>query len=117
MSGGLDVDFAAGQVHLIALIDLELLRSAWPDELLEQVASASRGHVLAASDEAMRWQGGMIGSLLDTAQNQPGLLQQRAAIREMEQDLLDGFARKITVTMPERNAEGEMIGNTVWHGR
>ncbi len=89
MPGGVDVDFSAGQENIISLIDLERLRSAWADELFEQVASASRGHVLPASDEVMRWLRVMLGSLLDTAQNQPELLQQRSAIQEMEQDLLD----------------------------
>ena len=101
MPGGVDVDFSADQENIISLIDLERLRSAWADELFEQVASASRGHVLPASDEVMRWLRVMLGSLLDTAQNQPELLQQRAAIQEMEQDLLDGFVQTLSVKMPK----------------
>lgn len=100
MSGGLDVDFSAGQEHIICLVDLEHLRSACPDRLLERVASASRQHVLPASDEAMRRLRGIIGSLLETAKNQPEVLQQRAAIQEMEQDFLDGFVQTISVMMP-----------------
>jgi len=101
MPGGVDVDFSAGQETIMSLIDLELLRSACPDDLLERVESASRGHVLLASDEAMRCLGGLIGSLLDTPHNQPGVLQQRAALQEMEQDLLNGFVKTISARMPE----------------
>jgi len=109
MPGGVDVDFSAGQETIMSLIDLELLRSACPDDLLERVASASRGHVLHASDEAMRCLGGIIGSLLDTAHNQPGVLQQRAALQEMEQDLLNGFVKTISVRMlePKRGRRNE----------
>ena len=98
MPGGLHVDIAPGQQHLVALIDLETLRSGVPDDLRAAIERASvQQHVLPASREAAARLGAILDTLLQQAQDAPQDFQHPNAVRSMEQDLLAAFCRSLSL--------------------
>ena len=102
LPGGIDVEMAAGQTQHVALVELELLRTALPGEFMERIELAARNHLLTASPKAIELLGATLASVLRTAQRQPCMLQQQAVVDAMKQDILDAFARTISQMMPQQ---------------
>lgn len=100
LPGGIDVEMAAGQTQHVALVELELLRTALPGELMERIELAARNHLLTASPKAIELLGATLASVLRTAQRQPGMLQQQAVVDAMQQDILDAFTQTISLVTP-----------------
>jgi AraC family ethanolamine operon transcriptional activator len=113
MPGGMHVDLAEGHQHLVALIDLGLLRASMPADLMDTVEAASRQHVLPASRDAVARLGATLNALLDGTQADPQVLHNPHAVRTMEQDLLAAFCQPL---MLATSTPGR-AGRATWQGR
>lgn len=104
MLGGVHAEFSAGQQHLIALVDLELLRECVPDDLMASIERAACQHVVAASGDAVARLGARLNALLDEAQAQRHALHHSHALRAMQQDMLAAFCQSFAppVSPPRR---------------
>ena len=93
LPGGLDLELAARQEQVVALIDLDLLRSAWSDETMEQVTSAAQCHVLSATRASTTRLGKMLNRWLELVLSNPEVLRHPAAVHALEQALLETITR------------------------
>ena len=109
MPGGVHVEISPGQQHLIALIDLGLLRDSMPDELRAAIERATCRHVLPASRSAVARLGATLSALLDGAQADHQTLHHPNAVRSMEQDLLTAFRRSLTLPIPAPRCVGRAV--------
>jgi AraC family ethanolamine operon transcriptional activator len=104
MPGGVYAEFAAGQQHLMALVDLDLLRECVPDDLMASIETAACQHVAPASGDAVARLGAMLNTLLDEARAEPQGLRHPHALHCMQQDVLTAFCQALTppVSPPRR---------------
>jgi len=110
MPDGVHADFSAGQQHLIALIDLSLLRQSVPCDLCDSIetsATATNRHVAPAPAAAVARLGAMLNALLDAAQAHPDMLCHPHAVRSMQQDVLAAFCQSLSLPLsPPRRVMG-----------
>ena len=109
MPGGMHVELAPGQQHLVALIDLGLFRDSVPDDLRAAIERATCRHVLPASGSAVAQLGATLNALLDGAHANPQALCHPNAVRSMEQDLLAAFRRSLTLPIPAPRCVGRAV--------
>jgi AraC family ethanolamine operon transcriptional activator len=95
MPGGIHVDFTEEHQHLVALIDLGVLRESMPGDLLDAIEAACREHVLPASRDAVARLGATLNALLNSTQADPKVLHYPHAVRAMEQDMLAAFRQSL----------------------
>jgi AraC-like DNA-binding protein len=95
MPSGIHVDFTEGHQHLVALIDLGLLRYSMPADLMDAIEAACRQHVLPASRDAVARLSATLNALLDGTQADPQVLHYPHAVRAMEQELLAAFRQSL----------------------
>ena len=90
--GCVDVTFAAGYEHALALVDLDLLRSSLPEGPLGRLLQALARHRIPAArscvGELARW----IAATVTNAQMHPEVTREAAAIGAVGQDLLGRLA-------------------------
>lgn len=99
---GVHTEFSPGQQHLMALIDLGLLRQSVPFDLcdsIETTATATNRHVAPASAAAVARLGATLNTLLDTAQKHPEMLCHSNAVHCMQQDVIAAFCRSLSLPL------------------
>lgn len=95
LPGGVDATIDTGQIHLIVLVKLSLMRSHLPVELSDCLEQAARDHLLpAASIEVERF-GRWLLALLEETNRRPQLFQYPTAVRSMEEDLIYRLANAV----------------------
>jgi AraC family ethanolamine operon transcriptional activator len=109
MPGGIHVKFAAGQQHLIALVDLGLFCGSVPEDLRVAIERAACQHVLPASRSAVARLGATLNALLNGAQADPQALHHPSAVRSLEQDLLAAFRRSLTLPLAASRCVGRAV--------
>ncbi len=109
MPGAVHAEFSAGQQHLVALVDLELLREGVPDDLMASIGRAACQHVVPASGVAVARLGAMLNALLDEAQAEPHAPHHPHAVRAMQQDVLTAFWRSLTPPLSPARRVGRAI--------
>jgi AraC family ethanolamine operon transcriptional activator len=102
MPGGLHGELAPGQRHLIAWIDLGLLRKSLPKEFCVAIEKAARHHLIPASRPAMLRLGEALNDLLDRAQAGDYRLSHPNAVESVAQDLLMALRQSLTLPLPTR---------------
>jgi AraC-like DNA-binding protein len=109
MPGGVHTEFSAGQQHLIALLDLKLLRECIPEDLLDAIAMAAQNHVLPTSQESISRLGAELNSMLNDIHANPQMLQHAAAVDAIEQDLLAAFRQHVDRSPPIPKRVGRAV--------
>ena len=95
MPGAVHTEFSAGQEHLMALIDLSLLREYLPEDLEDAIELAANKHVIPASGKTLSRLGTTLNSLLDNIQANTQVLRHTAVIDSLERELLTAFRHHI----------------------
>jgi AraC-like DNA-binding protein len=101
LPGGVDATLAAGQTHLIALVNRSLLRSHLPAELVNSLDQAARHHLLPVTSLEVERFGKWLLALLDGMNHRPQLLQYPAVMQSLEEDLIYRLAN--VVQLPSTN--------------
>ena len=109
MPGGVHVDFTGGHEHLVALIDLRVLRDSMPVDLMEAIGAASRQHALPASRAAVARLSATLNALLAGTQADPQAFLYPHAVRAMEQDLLAAFRQSLMLPTSAPRRVGRAI--------
>jgi len=109
MPGGMHVELAPNQQHLVALIDLGLLRDSLPHDLGVAVERAACRHLLTASRSAVARLGKALNALLDGAQANPQALCHPNAVQAMGQDLLAALRQSLTLPLPTPRRVGRAV--------
>jgi hypothetical protein len=86
MPGGIHADLSEGHQHLVALIDLRLLRDSMPGYVMDAVVSSSRQHMLPASLNTLSRLCAMLNALLASTPADLQALHHPHAVRSMEED-------------------------------
>jgi AraC family ethanolamine operon transcriptional activator len=101
LPGGLDVVCDAGQVHLVVLIELCLLHSILSKVLVVAFKRAASNSCLPATDHALDSFGLWLVALLGMTQREPEVFQHPAALKSVEEDVLQQLLD--TVELPREN--------------
>jgi AraC-like DNA-binding protein len=103
LPGALDVTIAPGQIQILILLDPSLLHDHLPPEMIMQLQLAAENHLLpAAQDDVIRL-GRWLLELIEEAIRRPQMLQNSAAVRSMEQDLLQHLAAAVQLPLKKRS--------------
>ncbi len=109
MPGGMHVELAPGQQHLVALLDLRLLQDDLPADLRVAIEQAACRHVLPTSRSAIARLGATLNALLDATHTHPEAVCHPNAVRSLEQDVLVAFRRSLTLPMPTPRRVGRAV--------
>ncbi|MGD8854536.1 MAG: helix-turn-helix domain-containing protein, partial [Gammaproteobacteria bacterium] len=109
MPGGIHADLSEGHQHLVALINLRLLRDSMPKDLMDAIVSSSRQHMLPASLNTLSRLCAMLNALLASTQADLQALHHPHAVRSMEEDLLAAFRQSLTLPTSAPRRVGRAI--------
>jgi AraC family ethanolamine operon transcriptional activator len=109
MPGGIHADLSEGHQHLVALIDLRLLRDSMPGYVMDAVVSSSRQHMLPASLNTLSRLCAMLNALLASTPADLQALHHPHAVRSMEEDLLAAFRQSLTLPTSAPRRVGRAI--------
>lgn len=101
--GALEASIDAGQVHLIVLIDLDVIHRTLAPELASALMSAAANRVLPASVSKIERLKRILLCLLRQAHRRPMMLEHPAVLRALEADLLARLLE--TVELPGLSAD------------
>ena len=93
MPGGLDVVLAAGQVHIIVLIELSLLERMLTHEQSTTLKTAASLRKFPVNNHALNYFTFWLLNLLNYAQQQPIIFQHASVLRSVEEELLQQLMR------------------------
>jgi AraC family transcriptional regulator, ethanolamine operon transcriptional activator len=102
MPGGLEAVFDSGEVHLILLLDLDLLRRTLPPELASRLEDAGRDRFVPTERTAVNSLSCWLCEVLDNTARHPEALAYSTAVRAFEDELLDRLARTVQLEGPSR---------------
>jgi AraC family transcriptional regulator, ethanolamine operon transcriptional activator len=103
MPGGLEVAFDSGEIHLILLLDLDLLRRTLPPELASRLEDAGSNRFVPTARTAVNSLSCWLCEVLDESARHPEALGYPAAVRAFEDELLDRLARTLQLEGPSRS--------------
>jgi AraC family ethanolamine operon transcriptional activator len=99
LPGGLDVALEPAHEQLVVLIDLSLMRSNLPADVMKGFELAAAEHVLRASRKDLSSLSGWFSGLIDTASQTPGMLQHAAVLRSVAEDALRLLERTVSLSL------------------
>jgi AraC family ethanolamine operon transcriptional activator len=95
MPGGVEAVFDSGQVHLMLLLDLELLHRSLPPDLALRLVDAGKDRFVPMARTAVNSLTSWLCGVLDETARHPEALAYSAAVRAFEDELLDRLARTV----------------------
>jgi transcriptional regulator GlxA family with amidase domain len=98
LPGGLDVVFEHGHEQLVILIDLSLVHSQLPAEVVEGLELAAAGHRLPANQEDVRYLGSWLSGLIDSANQTPEMLHSPSALRSIAEDVMRHLVSAVSLS-------------------
>lgn len=104
MPGGVEAVFDSGEVHLMLLIDLDLLRRTLPPELASRLEDAGSNRFVSAAHAAVNNLTHWLCEVLDETARHPEATAYSAAVRAFEDELLDRLARTVQLAEPSRTS-------------
>lgn len=104
LPGGLDVILERGHEQLVILIDLSLMRSHMPADVMQGLELAATGHRLPASQDDVRHLGNFFSGLIDSANQAPEMLHSPSALQSIAEDAMRylGSAVSLSLQPPSR---------------
>jgi AraC family ethanolamine operon transcriptional activator len=96
LPGGLDVVLEPAHEQLVVLIDLSLMHSHLPADVMKGLELAAAEHVLRANREDLGSLRGWFSGLIETANQTPGILQHAAVLRSVAEDALRLLERTVS---------------------
>ena len=99
LPGGLDVVLEHGHKQLVILIDLSLMHSHVPADVVEGLELAAIGHRLPASQEDVRYLGNCFSGLIDSANQTPAMLHYPSALRSIAEDVLRHLVSAVNLSL------------------
>ncbi len=106
MPGGVEAVFDSGQVHLMLLLDLDLLHRTLPPDLASRLVDAGKDRFVPMARTAVISLTSWLCEVLDETARHPEALGYPAAVRAFEDELLDRLAR--TVQLEEPSSHGQI---------
>ncbi len=95
LPGALDAVIDPGQIQVLILLTPSLLHDHLSAEVITQLLLAAENHLLPANQDDVIRLGRWLLELIEEANRRPQMLQNSAAVRSMEQDLLQyNFPKK-----------------------
>ena len=102
LPSGYELVIDRDQFHLVVLIDLFLIRSALPEEVVAHLERAAHTYLLPAGTETVAAFGAWLLGLLEQVQRHPEMLRHPAAVRAIEQDLIHRLAGSIQIPVASK---------------
>lgn len=103
LPGALDATIASGQIQILILLNPALLYDHLSPEMLTQLQQAAENHLLPAAQADVMRLGRWLLELIDEANQRPQMLQHAAAVRSMEQDLLQHLAAAVQLPLKKHS--------------
>ncbi len=98
-SGGLDVALEPAHEQIVVLIDLSLMHSHLPADVMRGIELAAAEHVLRANREGLSSLRSWFSGLIETANHTPGILQHAAVLRSVAEDALQLLERTVSLSL------------------
>jgi AraC-like DNA-binding protein len=102
MPGGVEAVINSGQVHLMLLLELELLYRSLPPDLASRLLDAGKNRFVPMARTAVNSLTSWLCEVLDETARHPEALGYPAAMRAFEDELLDRLARTVQIKEPSR---------------
>ena len=103
LPGALDAVIDPGQIQILILLNPSLLHDHLAAEVVTQLQLAADNHLLPAAQVDVMRLGRWLLELIEEANQHPQMLQNSAAVRSMEQDLLQYLAAAVQLPLKKRS--------------
>ena len=99
LPGGLDVVLQPAHEQLVLLIDLSLMRSHLPADVMQGLELAAAEHFLRANREGLSSLRGWFCGLIDSANQMPAMFQHPVVLRSVAEDALRLLERTVNLSL------------------